>query len=158
MAQNSPAPGTNMFDPPPKFYTPTTPKNIDGTESVGSEAVKEKARYAVLFYRLFLASKYIDPQDKQEELVLGNLSEDFITALNITTRSESIRVFNNTFCTYRRNRLDSENYLGISINFPHISRAIISLLLLGEYRSCSLDEEPEYLIQTISILSFLPPP
>ena len=35
---------------------------------------------------------------------------------------------------------------------------MISLLLLGEFRSSPLDEDPEYLTQTISILSFLPLP
>ena len=35
---------------------------------------------------------------------------------------------------------------------------MISLLLLGEFQSSPLDEDPEYLTQAISILSFLPPP
>lgn len=35
---------------------------------------------------------------------------------------------------------------------------MISLLLLGEFRSSPLDEDTSYLTQTISILSFLPPP
>ena len=133
-----------MFETPNKnFYTPATSKNTDGNESISSEAVKEKARYAVLFYRLFLASKYTDPHNKQEELVLGNLSEDFRTALNISIRSESIRVFNNVFCTYWKNRLDSENYLDTSIKYPHINQAMISLLFLGKYHSCPLDKDPE---------------
>ena len=35
---------------------------------------------------------------------------------------------------------------------------MISLLMLGDYRSTPLDEDTEYLSQTISVLSFLPPP
>ena len=72
-----------MFETPTIFFTLATPKNLDGTKSVSLEAVKEKARYSVLFYRLFLASKYTDSTLNQEELILGNLSEDFIAALNI---------------------------------------------------------------------------
>ena len=153
-------PTENPFETPHKgFFTPKTPQQQSFDDcSVSSEAIKEKARYAVLFYRLFLASKYTDPTTAQQEIILGNLSENFITALNISSRSESIRVFNNAFTTYRKDCLDSENYLLTSINFPHINRAMISLLLLGEFRSSPLDKDTEYLTQTISILSFLPPP
>ena len=35
---------------------------------------------------------------------------------------------------------------------------MISLLMLGDYQSTLLDEDIEYLSQSISILSFLPPP
>lgn len=56
-------PTVNPFETPHKgFFTPKTPKqNFNDDCSVSSEAVKEKARYAVLFYRLLLASKYTDP-------------------------------------------------------------------------------------------------
>ena len=151
----------NPFETPNKaFLTPKTPKPHSGADdaTVSSEAVKEKARYTVLFYRLLLSSKYTDPNTDQAELILGNLSDNFLTALNISTRSESIRVFNNAFTTYRKDRLDSENFLDTAINFPHLNRAMISLLLLGEYRSSPLDEDTEYLTQAVSILSFLPPP
>ena len=96
-------PTENPFETPHKgFFTPKTPQQQSFDDcSVSSEAIKEKARYAVLFYRLFLASKYTDPTTAQQEIILGNLSENFITALNISSRSESIRVFNNSFTTYR---------------------------------------------------------
>ena len=67
---------------------------------VSSEAIKEKAKYPVLFYQLFLSAKYKDPLTNQEEIIFGNFSEDFIVALNISTRSESIQVFSNAFSTY----------------------------------------------------------
>ena len=134
MAKNSPGPVANIFATPTKgFITQSTPKNTFGEESVSSKAVKEKAKYAVLFYCLFLSSKYADKNTNQEKLILGNLSEDFITSLNISTQSESICVFNNAFSTYWKNSLNSENYLGTVINFPHINHAMNSLLVLGEF-------------------------
>ena len=103
VAQNSPGPVANIFATPTKgFITPSTPKKTFGKESVSSEAVKEKAKYTVLFYRLLLSSKYMDKNTNQDEIILGNLSEDFITSLNISTRSESIQVFNNAFSPYRK--------------------------------------------------------
>jgi len=141
------------------FQIPKTPKS--GTQyddmSISSDAVKEKAKHSVLFYRLFLSSKFTDPSTNQQEIILGNLSDTFLTAIN-AGRSEGTRVFNNAFSTYRKDRLESESYLDTSIHFPHTNRTMISLLMIGDYRSTPLDEDTEYLSQTISVLSFLPPP
>ena len=141
------------------FQTPRTPKSTYGADdlSISSEAVKEKAKHSVLFYRLFLSAKFVDPVSKQTEIILGNLSETFLTALN-AGRSEGTRIFNNAFTTYRKDRLESDSYLDTSINFPHTNRTMMSLLMIGDYRSTPLDEDVEYLSQTVSVLSFLPPP
>ena len=140
------------------FHTPKTPKQgYNDDMSISSEAVKEKAKHSVLFYRLFLSSKYTDPSTGQTEIILGNLSDTFLQAIN-AGRSEGTRIFNNTFTTYRKDRLDSDSYLDTAINFPHTNRTMISLLMIGDYRATPLDEDVEYLSQTVSALSFLPPP
>ncbi len=141
------------------FQTPKTPKQqgYNDDMSISSEAVKDKAKHSVLFYRLFLSSKFTDPSTGHTEIILGNLSDTFLHAVN-AGRSEGTRIFNNAFTTYRKDRLDSDSYLDTSINFPHTNRTMISLLMIGDYRSTPLDEDLEYLSQTISALSFLPPP
>ncbi len=141
------------------FQTPKTPKQgYNDDMSISSEAVKEKAKHSVLFYRLLLSSKFIiDQTTNQSEIILGNLSDTFLTAIN-AGRSEGTRIFNNAFSTYRKDRLESDRYLDTAINFPHTNRTMISLLMIGDYRSTPLDEDVEYLSQTISVLSFLPPP
>ena len=45
-----------------------------------------------------------------------------------------------------------------SINFSHTNRTMLSLLMISNYCSTPLNEDVEYLSQTISALSFLPPP
>ena len=65
------------------FQTPKTPKSGYGDElSISLETVKEKAKHSVLFYRLFLSAKFINPTTNQSEVILGNLSETFLTVLN----------------------------------------------------------------------------
>ena len=122
--------------------------------SITSEAVKEKAKHSVLFYRVFLAAKFTDSTSAKSEIVLGNLLETFLAAIN-TGRSKGIQIFTNVFATYRKDRLHSYNFLDTAINFPHTNRTMISSLMLGDYRSIPLDEDTEYLLQTISIHSFL---
>ena len=139
------------------FQTPKTPKNYSDDFSIASEAVKDKAKHSVLFYRLFLASQFTDPQTSQKEIVLANLSETFLTAIK-AGRSEGTRIFNTAFTIYRKDRLGSDSYLDTSIHFPHINCTMISLLMIRDYHSSPLDEDTEYLSQTISVLSFLPPP
>ena len=160
--QNSmdiPSKELEQFKTPQKitFQTPKTPKQGFDDMSLSSEAVKDKAKHSVLFYRLLLSSKFVDQHTNQTEIILGNLSETFLTAVN-AGRSEGTRIFNNAFATYRKDRLDSDSYLDTSINFPHTNRTMISLLMIGDYRYTPLDEDVEYLSQTISVLSFLPPP
>ena len=140
-----------QFKTPQKitFQTPKTPKQGFDDMSLSSEAVKEKAKHSVLFYRLLLSSKFVDQHTNQTEIILGNLSEMFLTAVN-AGRSEGTRIFNNAFSTYRKDRLDSDSYLDTSINFPHTNRTMISLLMIGDYRFTPLDEDVEYLSQTIS--------
>ena len=98
-----------------------------------------------------------DQSTNQTEIILGDLLDTFLTAIN-AGRSEGTRIFNNVFPTYRKDRLESDSYLDTSMNFPHTNRTMISLLMIGDYRSTHLDEDVKYLSQTISILSFLPPP
>ena len=95
------------------FQTPKTPKNYGDDFSISSEAVKDKAKHSVLFYRLFLASQFTDPQTSQKEIVLGNLSENFLTAIN-AGRSERTRIFNTAFTTYQKYRLGSDSYIDAS--------------------------------------------
>ena len=111
----------------------------------------------MLFYQLFLASKFTNPQTSRHEILLGNNSETFLAAIN-AGRSKGIGIFNTTFTMYWKDRLGSDSYLNTSIHFPHINRAMISLLMIRDYRSSPLDENIEYLSQSISVLSFLLPP
>lgn len=151
---------TDSYSTPKKtsYMSPKTPKSAAGDESILSEAVREKVKYSVFFYRLFLSAKYTDTISGHTEIALGNLSEQFLTSLNSSGRSEGQCIFTNAFTTYRKERLQSDSYLDTSINFPHINRTLVSLLLTGDFRSSSLDKETEYLSQSISVLSFLPPP
>ena len=142
------------------FQTPKTPKQggYDDDMLITSKAAKEKSKHSVLFYRLLLSSKFmIDTTTNQSEIILGNLSETFLTAIN-AGRSEGTCIFNNAFSTYRKDCLGSDSYLDKAINFPHTNRTMVSLLMIGDYQSTPLDEDEEYLSQTISVLSFLPPP
>ena len=52
----------------------------------------------------------------------------------------------------------SSKYTDKITNQDKIIREMISLLLLGEFWSSPLDEDPKYITQTMSILSFFPPP
>ena len=99
--------GIDQFRTPQKiaFHTPKTPKSIGGDDlaSITTEAVKEKAKHSVLFYRLFLSAKFVEPTSATPEIILGNLSETFLAAIN-AGRSEGIRIFTNAFATYRKDR------------------------------------------------------
>ena len=101
------------------FQTPKTPKNYGNDLSISSKAVKDKAKHSVLFYRLFLASKFKNPKTSQQEIILGNLSETFLPVIN-AGRSEGTRIFNTAFTTHRKDWLGSDSYLNTSIHHkPH---------------------------------------
>ena len=142
--------GLHQFRTPQKitFNTPKTPKSIRGDDlaSVTSKAVREKAKHMVLFYQLFLLFEYSDLTTSTPEIVLGNLSETFLAAIN-AGHSEGTRIFTNAFTTYRKERLHSDSFLDTVINFLHTNRTMISLLMLGDYRSTPLEEDTEYLSQ-----------
>ena len=140
------------------FQMPKNPKIGYGNNlSILLEAVKDNAKDLVLFYLLFLTLRFTDQSNAQSEIILGNLSETFLTAIN-AGRSEGTHIFNNAFTTYHKDQLESDSYLDTSIHFPHTDRTMISLIMIGDYHFTPLDEDIEYLSQTISVISFLPPP
>ena len=155
-------PSDEGFMTPPKqaqtFCSPKPPRSVHGEESVLTETVKEKVKFSVFFYRLLLSANYDDNITNKKEIILGNLSDSFLTSLNTSGRSESQRIFTNAFTTYKKERLQSDSFLDTAINFPHINRTMVSLLLTGDFRSSPLDEDTEYITQSLSVLSFLPPP
>ena len=129
-----------------------TPMSMEATSVVA----KDKNKFSLQFYRLFLSGVW--KNEGVETLVLGNISDDFMEALNCPSKLESVKIFTSAFTTYLRSRADSENWLDTYLNFPHANRALISVILCCEYHALPLDEESELLSQRVSILNFLQPP
>ena len=106
MAHNSPVPGTNMFETPnKKIYL----RQLQRTPMEMNLSVQKPSKKRLVMPSYFIVYSWYQ-------------------STQIHTINKKNQFFNNAFCTDRKNRLDSENYLDISIDFPHIKRAILLFL------------------------------
>lgn len=92
------------------------------------------------------------------DLQLGTISSEFLDSINSSSKSEGARIFNASFDTYIKGCMNSDNFLDVQVNVPHLNKAFITLLFCCIFHAAPLDEDTELLNQRISILNFLPPP
>ena len=91
----------------PVILTPKSQFSSLSTPLTVTINAKERNKQSLCFYQLLLiSSQYNDPLSKKQEIVLGTLREEFLNAINATTKNEGSRIFTiafNTYCTTRSN-------------------------------------------------------
>ena len=155
--------GKNPYQTPEKMYisSPIPPQSADGAMSVASTAtavVKEKNIRTIAFYKIFFSTREYNETTKTYDLILGNVSEDFMEALEASSKTEAIAKFKTALDTRVIEKTTSESYLDRSIELPNFSDTFVALLMNCLFHKHLLDQQETLIKQRVSVLNFLPKP
>ena len=94
---------------------PTTPtvrpllSPLPGDSNTLLSEARLKNKHYLSAYQLLLSNTTLD-SDGSKQLVLGNLSDEFLEAINSPTRMDGVKLFIAAFRTYRQGRITSDNF------------------------------------------------
>ena len=153
----------NPYQTPEKilYSSPIPPQSADGAVSVASTTttvVKEKNVRTIAFYKIFFSTREYNENTKSYDLTLGDVSEDFMEALEASSKTEQIAKFKTALDTRVIEKTTSESFLDRSIELPNFSDTFVALLMNCLFHKHLLDQHEDLIKQRVSVLNFLPKP
>ena len=112
----------------------------------------------IAFYKIFFSTRIYSKGTNSYNLTLGDISEDFMEALEATSKSESIAKFKTALGTRILEKTSSELYLDRNVELPNFSNTFVALINNCMFHKHLLDQHEDLIKQRISFLNFLPKP